>query len=177
MSDSQLQMVMASLEGLLERGIITIPQHQAALAAESSLSPVAWQRDFRGGRREMSDSALRMTLDRLEIRLVRKTFTFENYRKWMTVVFDEASYQAELAEIRKETSQQRKSQDQGESSQKAQESGDKSVVKSVVAEESVSVAVVIKSEVRKVSKVTKTIPRQRGCPRGSSRVMSSMRGL
>ena len=102
MSDSQLQMVMASLEGLLERGIITLPQHQAALAAESSLSPVAWQRDFRGGRREMSDSALRMTLDRLEIRLVRKTFTFENYRKWMTVVFDEASYQAELAEIRKE---------------------------------------------------------------------------
>ena len=102
MSDSALQMASASLEGLLERGIITLPQHQAALAAESSLSPVAWQRDFRGGRREMSDSALRMTLGRLEIRLVRKTFTFENYRKWMTVVFDEASYQAELAEIRKE---------------------------------------------------------------------------
>ena len=38
----------------------------------------------------MSDSALRMTLDRLEIRLVRKTFTFEHYWKWMTGVFDRA---------------------------------------------------------------------------------------
>ena len=41
-------------------------------------------------------------------------------------------------------------QDQGESSQKVQKSGDKSVVKSVVVEESVSAAVVIKSEVSQV---------------------------
>jgi len=150
-------MAIASLEGLLERGIITLPQHQAALAAESSLSPVAWERDFRGGAREISDSAMRTHLGYLEYKLVHKKTTFENYWKWVTGVFDRARAavysslpQQEDGWVRQ--SQGESEQDQGESSQKVQKSGDKSVVKSVVAGESVSAAVVIKSEVSQVKK-------------------------